>query len=276
MPPEAGDQGTKERAGKATEPAIEGPSTLATDQLPINAPPAEIVARPPLDNSIGIKLKLIPAGTFMMGSEYRYTDEIPLHEVRITKSFYLGVTEVTNAQWRRVMGGEPPSRWNDADRPVEQVSWLEAVKFCRKLSEMPEERSARRSYRLPTEAEWECACRAGTKTRWASGDVEKTLVDYAWFKTNSGGQTHAVGQKKPNLWGLHDMHGNVWEWCSDWYEPYAAPDEGSARVYRGGSWRDWDCRSAVRDGRAPSNRDRNLGFRLALSPSDSEQPESER
>ena len=284
--PEAGDQGTKQRAGKATEPAIEGPSTPATDQLPIDAPPAEILARPPLENSIGIKLKLIPAGSFMMGSEDGEPDEKPVHEVSITKPFYLGVTEVTNAQWRRVMAGEPPSKWKDDDRPVEQVSWDDVVEFCRKLSEMPEERAARRSYRLPTEAEWEYACRAGSKTPYSFGvgDDRTNLGEFAWFGSNSASQTHPVGQKRPNPWGLHDMHGNVWEWCSDWYGPYAAgvatnpkgPDEGSLRVYRGGSWDSTagDCRSADRRRYVPSLRLDILGFRLALSPSDSEQPEA--
>jgi formylglycine-generating enzyme required for sulfatase activity/serine/threonine protein kinase len=283
-PPEAGDQGTKDRAGKATEPAIEGPSTPATDLIPVNAKQAEILAQPPLENSIGMKLKLIPAGTFMMGSEAGEADEKPVHEVRITKPFYLGVTEVTNAQWRRVMGGEPPSKWKDDERPVETVSWNDAVEFCRKLSELHEEQSARRSYRLPTESEWEYACRAETKTLYSCGDDAASLGDFAWFKSNSGDQTHPVGQKKPNQWGLHDMHGNVWEWCSDWYGPYAAgvatnptgPDQGSHRVNRGGSWGNTagGCRSAPRDWHVPSIRIVYLGFRLALSPSDSMTPEA--
>jgi formylglycine-generating enzyme required for sulfatase activity len=267
----------------------------------------EIVAQPSLVNSIGIKLRLIPAGTFQMGLENGDPAEKPVHEVRITKPFYLGVTEVTNAQWQTVMGTEPPSKWKDADRPVETVSWTAAVGFCRMLSERPEERDAGRVYRLPTEAEWEYACRAGTTTTWASGDDENTLGEFAWFGNNSGrdlldanqiwvadslnyasrltgngNKTHAVGQKWPNAWGLHDMHGNVWEWCSNRYGTYAAdtvadptgPSAGSYRVSRGGGWRDpsGDCRATIRFKLLPSYRDDSLGFRLALSPSESTPP----
>jgi formylglycine-generating enzyme required for sulfatase activity len=219
----------------------------------------------------------------MMGSTDGDPDEKPVHEVRITKPFYIGVYEVTNAQWSRVMGGVP-SNWKDDDRPVENVTWTDVVEFCRKLSEQPEERAAGRVYRLPTEAEWEYACRAGTTTKWASGDDEKTLGDMAWFDTNSGSQTRPVGQKRPNAWGLYDMHGNVWEWCSDWYGAYAAeaiadptgPAGGSDRVLRGGSWYSTAtyCWSAFRYGDVPLSRYDGLGFRLALSPSESTSPEA--
>jgi formylglycine-generating enzyme required for sulfatase activity len=157
------------------------------------------------------------------------------------------------------------------------VSWSDAVEFCRKLSALPEERRAGREYRLPTEAEWEYACRAGSTTKWSFGDDEAQLGDYGWFNGNSGFHTHPVGQKKPNAWGLFDMHGNVWEWCSDGYEDYGSsavtdpqgPSGASARVYRGGSWSLTArySRSAFRNWNAPSSRSLNLGFRLALSPS---------
>ena len=234
-------------------------------------------------NSIGMQLKLIPAGTFSMGSANGDSDEGPVHEVTITKPYYLGVYEVTNAQWQAVMG-DVPSEWKDADRPVESVSWDKAAAFCEALSALPAERQAGRVYRLPTEAEWEYACRAGTTTAYSFGDEESLLGDFAWFDDNSGRQTHPVGQKRPNGWGLYDMHGNVWEWCSDWYGDYAAgavrdpvgPASGSDRVLRGGSWYDSAslCRSAFRIRFYPSYRFSNLGFRLALSPSGAGSPEA--
>jgi formylglycine-generating enzyme required for sulfatase activity len=222
-----------------------------------------------------MELKLIPAGKFTMGQVGGDSDETP-HEVMLTKPYYIGVHEVTNAQWQRVMGSVP-SNWNDADRPVENVSWEDAVKFCKKLSALAEERVAGREYRLPTEAEWEHACRAGSTTKYCFGDGESQLRDYGWFDGNSGSQTHPVGQKKANAWGLFDMHGNVWEWCSDWHGDYGknvvtdpqGPSGGSGRVVRGGCWVSTAgyCRSADRGGYDPSYRINYLGFRLALSPS---------
>ncbi len=229
-------------------------------------------------NSIGLQLLLIPAGEFQMGSpdsdSDAYDDEKPQHTVRITKPFYLGVTEVTQEQYERVMGTNP-SYFKGAQLPVETVSWVDAMEFCRKLSELPGERIAGRVYRLPTEAEWEYACRAGSKTKWSFGDAESSLGDYAWYTSNSGRKTHTVGTKKPNAWGLYDMHGNVWEWCSDWYKPDyttttvsdpTGPATGSIRVYRGGSWGNYagQGRSAFRDGGTPDSGG-GLGFRLAFS-----------
>ena len=242
-----------------------------------------VLSQPPLVNSIGMELKLIPPGTFQMGSNNGDANEKPVHEVRLTKPFYLGVYEVTNAQWKAVMG-DVPSHWKDDNRPVEQVNRDNVVKFCEKLSAMPTEKAAGREYRLPTEAEWEYACRAGTKTRFSFGDDEAALGDHAWFDKNAGGQTHPVGQKKANPWGLHDMHGNVWEWCSDRYGNYSAdaatdpqgPSGGSGRVIRGGCWRRTAgyCRAASRYGDDQFRRGHNLGFRLALSPSGSREPEA--
>ncbi len=234
-----------------------------------------------IENSIGVTLKLIPAGTFTMG-QAGDVDEWP-HEVTLTRPFYIGVYEVTNAEWRRVMGSVP-SQWKDDERPVEKVSWDDANEFCRRLSEMPEEKDAGRIYRLPTEAEWEYACRAGSTTEYSFGDDESLLGDFAWFDGNAGSQTHPVGQKRPNAWGLYDMHGNVWEWCSDGWADYprgsVTDPKGwswsSGRVVRGGSWYDSArfCRSSCRPGSVPSFRSNDLGFRLALSPSGSKPSEA--
>jgi formylglycine-generating enzyme required for sulfatase activity/serine/threonine protein kinase len=236
----------------------------------------EILARPPITNSIGMKLKLIPPGSFQMGSNDGEDDEKPVHEAKITQPFYLGVTEVTNAQWKAVVGNVP-SRWKDDERPVEQVSFKDAVDFCKKLSALPEERRAGRDYRLPTEAEWEYACRAGSTTRYSFGDDESLLGDYAWHGSNSGSETHPVRQKKPNAWNLFDMHGNVFEWCSDWLGDYGSgavtdPQGLSGETGRGRRGGSWDgvagtCRSARRDWCDPSSLSDNLGFRLALTPS---------
>jgi formylglycine-generating enzyme required for sulfatase activity/predicted Ser/Thr protein kinase len=223
-------------------------------------------------NSIGMKLRLVAPGTFTMGQPYGEADETP-HPVTLTKPFSIGVYQVTNAQWKRLMG-RVPSNWPDDDRPVEQVSWQDAVDFCTKLSALPAERKARRVYRLPTEAEWEYACRAGTTTNFSFGDDESWLGEHGWFDGNSDSQTHPVGQKLPNSWGLYDMHGNVLEWCSDWSEEYSkasatdphGPATASARVARGGSCSSsaGRCRSAFRYGLDPSCRIRYLGFRIAM------------
>jgi formylglycine-generating enzyme required for sulfatase activity len=247
-------------------------------------------AQPPkeITNSIGMMLVLIPKGTFMMGSpeseKGRDKDDETQHEVTISKDYYLGVIEVTQGQYEKVMGTNPSHfqkqfiRKSDSSMyPVEQVSWEDAVDFCKKLSELPEEKKAGRVYCLPTEAEWVYACRAGSKSAYSFGETSKSLGDYAWFDRNSKGQTHPVGERKPNAWGLYDMHGNVWEWCSDRYGEYpkvavsdpVGPREGSVRVLRGGSWCDVaaSCRSAIRRRYVPSIRGNDLGFRLALSSS---------
>jgi formylglycine-generating enzyme required for sulfatase activity len=239
-----------------------------------------------ITNSIGMKLVLITKGTFMMGSpeseEGRKENETQ-HKVTISKDYYLGVYEVTQAQYEKVMGKNPSYFQGaivgneNANLPVENVSWDDTVEFCKKLSDLPEEKKAGRLYRLPTEAEWEYACRAGSKAAYSFGANSKTLGDYAWFGESSGSQTHPVGEKKANAWGLYDMHGNVWEWCSDWYGVYpkgavsdpVGPPEGSPRVFRGGGWDNWaeHCRSANRSGIVPSHRNDLCGFRVALSPS---------
>ena len=215
-----------------------------------------------LGGGVTMKLALIPAGKFMMGEEKNQ------HEVTISKPFYMGVTEVTQAQYEAVMGTNP-SHFKGATNPVDKVSWNDAAQFCKKLSE-----ETRRAVCLPTEAEWEYACRAGTKTRFSFGDEDSILGDYAWYDSNSSSMTHPVGQKRPNAWGLFDMHGNVWEWCADWYGDYpkgAATDpQGPAsapdRVLRGGGWGDGPqgCRSADRCRIGPGYRVSSIGFRVAV------------
>ena len=247
----------------------------------------QVLAQPPkeITNSIGMKLVLVPKGTFMMGSPEsdvnRQKNETQ-HEVTISKDYYLGLYEVTQAQYERVMG-KNPSRFHgaivgneNADLPVENVSWDDAVEFCKKLSDLPEEKKVGRVYRLPTEAQWEYACRAGSKTAYSFGESSQSVGDYAWFNENSNEQTHPMGQKKPNAWGLYDMPGNVFEWCSDWYSEYpkgpvsdpTGPKEGSGRVIRGGSWSSGAalCRSAFRIWVVPSLRYGFLGLRVALIP----------
>jgi formylglycine-generating enzyme len=216
---------------------------------------AAILARAPITNTIGMKLKEIPAGTFVMGSpetEFVRGDDEQQHKVTITKAFYMQTTEVTQGQWKVVMGSEP---WKGqkyskyikegANYPAVYVNWDDAVAYCKKLSE-----KEGKTYRLATEAEWEYACRAGTESIWNFGNDEKVLGDYAWYdkNTNDIGEdyAHQVGLKKPNAFGLYDMHGNVREWCHDYYEvdyykqspaqDPTGPVTGSSRVLRGGSW----------------------------------------
>ncbi|MDC0279224.1 formylglycine-generating enzyme family protein, partial [bacterium] len=237
--------------------------------------PTAPVPLPESADSIGMKFKLIPAGTFTMGDASGEDDETP-HEVTLTKPFKMGIHEVTQAQYEQVMGVNP-SGFKGADNPVETLSWDDAVEFCRRLSELPAEKAAGNVYRLPTEAEWEYACRAGTTTKFSFGDDESELGDYAWYGVNSDQKTHPVGSKKPNAWGLYDMYGNVWEWCQDWEEDHpsgsvtdpSGATSGSIRVLRGGSWRGpaEDCRSAYRIRDSPSFRDYYYGFRVSLSPS---------
>jgi formylglycine-generating enzyme required for sulfatase activity len=211
-----------------------------------------------LANGIRLEMVSLPAGKFLMGSS-ESDDEKPPHQVKVN-SFAIGKYPVTQAQYQAVMGTNPShfKNWfkNNPQNPVECVSWDDAQAFCQKLS-----RITGKTYRLPTEAEWEYACRAGTTTRYYFGDNDNQLGDYAWYEGNSNRTTHPVGQKKPNGWGLYDMSGNVWEWCEDdWHNSYAgAPNDGSAwldndnrsqslKCLRGGSWYNGPsyCRSAFR------------------------------
>jgi len=182
------------------------------------------------------------------------------HTVMVREAFSIGITEVTQSQYEHVVGHNP-SRSKGSNNPVEDVSWKDAVEFCRLLSELPAEQSAGRIYRLPTEAEWEYACRAGTTTSYSFGDDVSQLNKYAWFGDNSEKTTHAVGTKLPNPWGLFDMHGNAWEWCGD--------TKGTLRVIRGGCWFNdaTVCRTARRFAIDPNRRPHIRGFRVALTPS---------
>jgi formylglycine-generating enzyme required for sulfatase activity len=198
--------------------------------------------------------------------------ETPQHRAKISKPFCLGVCEVTQADYGQVMDRDPSKFKGDPNRPVEEVNWSDAVEFCQRLSASPKEKATGAVYRLPTEADWEFACRAGTPTRYSFGDAPTALSQHAWWKDNSQGQTQPVGRLRPNAWGLFDMHGNVWEWCEDWYGPYQAgtvsdpggADTGSYRVLRGGGWYDDGryCRSAFRLRYVPGYRNLGRGFRV--------------
>ncbi|MCX5825736.1 MAG: formylglycine-generating enzyme family protein [Deltaproteobacteria bacterium] len=225
---------------------------------------------------LNAKFVLIPAGMFMMGSPedepWRAGNET-LRQVTISKPFYLQTTPVTQGQWEKVMGENPLWVTGDDNFPVEKVSWNDVQKFIRKINEM----EGTEKYRLPTEAEWEYACRAGSTTAYCFGDDPGRLNEYAWYADNSGDKTHPVGRKKPNDWGLYDMHGNVGEWVQDRYDDDdwdyppsglvtdpPGPSSGSSRALRGGSGHSYAgvCRSANRDITFPDRRVDYLGFRL--------------
>jgi formylglycine-generating enzyme required for sulfatase activity len=233
----------------------------------------------------------IPPGTFRMGSPTnevdRDPDEGPQTAVTISRGFWMGKYEVTQGEYLAVMGSNP-SYFNtnngyaeDLSRPVENVYWSDATNYCGVLTQR--ERAAGRIaansvYRLPTEAEWEYACRAWTSTRFSYGDDPgyTSLTNYAWYDANSDGTTHPVGQKLANVWGLYDMHGNVWEWCQDWFDTYPGgialdpqgPATASARVIRGDGWPSFAgyCRSANRyNGYGPGDSRTIIGFRVVLA-----------
>jgi len=247
----------------------------------------------PLPGGAKMEMMTIRAGSFVMGSIGgfiflrrgelgRFYDE-KQHRVTLTKDYLLGKYEVTQGQWQAVMGNNPSLFENGDDYPVECVSWDDAKKFCNKLNELCAGKLPRGyHFDLPTEAQWEYACRAGTTTALNNGKnltseegACPNLDEFGWYDENSDSSTHPVGKKRPNAWGLYDMHGNVREWCSDWYGPYSGnatdpsgPASGSLRVYRGGGWISGArrCRSARRDCDVPRLQDSDLGFRLALVP----------
>jgi formylglycine-generating enzyme required for sulfatase activity len=228
-----------------------------------------------LGKGVALEMVYVPSGIFQMGSpsseanldSYEFPRESPQHPVAVP-NFSMGKYEITQAQWKAVMGTDP-SYFKGADLPVEHVSWNDAKEFCRKLSQM-----TGKQYRLPTEAEWEYACRAET-----TGPYAGELDAMAWYRENSSSKTHPVGQKQANAFGLYDMHGNVSEWCEDvWHDRYRdrdKPNDGSAwlsggyrdRVLRGGSWGSDSrgCRSARRGPVAPGDRGKSTGFRVVVS-----------
>jgi formylglycine-generating enzyme required for sulfatase activity len=229
----------------------------------------------PISNNIGMVLVPIPAGEFQMGSRDFFDDEKPPHQVTITKPFYVSVHEVTQRQYETVTEHRPWQGESNVqegpDYPATYVDWDDAVEFCRKLSQQEGV-----EYRLPSEAQWEYVCRAGTTTAYGFGDDVSKLGQYAWFSENArkiGEEyAHPVGQKLPNSWGLYDTHGNVWEWCHDWLRPYekdavsdpTGPDRGATRVKRGGSFDDaaHAARSGLRSSRTPDHRNHYIGFRV--------------
>jgi len=281
-------------------PIVATAAPSMADQRSKPTPPQPLRER---TNSIGMKLIHIEPGEFLMGStkdqigrlmklfpdskQEWFDREQPQHAVKISQPFSLGMHPVTQGQYEAVMGNNPSKFKGANDLPVESVSWIDAVTFCNKVSEMEKRTPFYRidganvtivegnGYRLPTEAEWEYACRAGSATLYPFGDDADKLGEYAWYDGNSESKTHPVGQKKPNAWGLHDMLGNVWEWCGDWYdETYYASSPGSDppgppasahRVVRGGSWLivAQNVRAAFRSLSEPSIRDYDLGFRCA-------------
>ena len=226
-----------------------------------------------LVNTIGMEFVRIEAGTFRMGvptGRAGRSDERSLHTVRVTQPFYLGKYEVTQGQWRTVLGNNPSHFADCGDTcPVENVSWEDAQAFIAALNV----REGITAYRLPTEAEWEYATRAGTRTAYSSGNRPRQLGAYAWYGDNSGNTTHPVGSKRPNDWGVYDLHGNVWEWVADWYDDYPSgrvtdpqgPSSGTRRIIRGGGWGydAPDCRSGTRGTGPPTSRSGSVGFRLA-------------
>jgi sulfatase modifying factor 1 len=236
--------------------------------------------KPAVTNSIGMKFVWIPPGNFMMGSpkeEKERQDNETQHKVTLTKGFYMGINTVTQEEWQAVMGNNPSHFKGEKKLPVEQVSWDDCQEFIKKLREKD-----KKPYRLPTEAEWEYSCRAGTKTPFHFGDTISTDQanyngDFTYGEGKKGKyreKTTPVGTFPANAWGLHDMHGNLWQWCQDWYGDYPqnevvdpqGPDKSDRRVLRGGSWYHIPehCRSALRNWYVPGIRVSNCGLRVCF------------
>ena len=267
----------------------------ARTQTPV-LPETKTITVPGTD--ITLDLVLIKSGMFEKGSseedEEADDDEVPLQTVIFSRPFYVGKYEITQAQWQAVMGGNP-SYFTGATRPVEQVSWYDCLRFCNRLSlelgypSSYDERTWESTplaggIRLPTEAEWEYVCRAGETTRYSFGDDESELESAAWFDESSGAMTHPVGSRQPNSWGLYDVHGNVYEWCYDWYRESPEPEDGdneyddeeedswedeeeeTGRIIRGGGLGSYyyDCRSANRGYADPIGEYDDIGFRVVL------------
>lgn len=233
-----------------------------------------------IENSVGMRLVKIMPGEFLMGSPETEPSRFECerqHKVRITKAFWISVEEVSVEQYSTVLNREIKDAL-DGNLPVRHISWHDAESFCRKLSEFEPEKLAGRNYRLPTEAEWEYACRAGTKTAYFWGDDPSAADEYAWNMKNSGESLKRAGGRKPNPWGLHDMNGSLWEWCSDWYAELPSQEQtdpqgtssGEQRVVRGGAYDSplGYIRSASRAPAPPSflsqGEGQNIGFRVVM------------
>jgi formylglycine-generating enzyme required for sulfatase activity len=236
------------------------------------------VASDEVTNSVGMKFTLIPSGLFTMGADLNFERgndfETPQRRITISRPFYIGIYEVTQAEWMSVMDGANPSNFKGRTLPVEWVSWDDASSFVRKLNQ----KEGTEKYRLPTEAEWEYSARAGTTSAYFFGDDKSSLGTYSWFNDNSGNETHPVGGKSPNPWGLYDIYGNVAEWIQDFYGDYSGaaatdpkgPSKGSFHVFRGcGKYSSAVlCQSAIRFRFYPENRLTILGLRLAFTSGD--------
>ncbi|MBN2136582.1 MAG: formylglycine-generating enzyme family protein [Sedimentisphaerales bacterium] len=248
-------------------------------KAPVDAPESPSSAAEESNAESGREMVLLAGGRFTMG-DAKEVDAAP-HEVAVS-SFYMDKRLVTQAEYERVMG-KNPSRWKAPGNPVEQVRWSDAVRYCNARSRLEgfepcydlqswECNFDANGYRLPTEAEWEYACRSGTKTAYSFGNSPSQLKDYAWFEDNSGSKPHPAGQKRPNPWGLYDMHGNVWEWCNDFYgvdyyqqspeENPKGPKAGESKVVRGGAWKFSadSCRSGYRYNEDPGYVDACFGY----------------
>ncbi len=270
------------RAGELDIEIVSSPIAIQSPPLkpqPTPEPPvtSSPVLPPTFRNTIGMEFVLIPAGEFLMGLENGADHEKPVHRVQISKPFYLGKYQVTQEQWQTVMGHNPSRFTGDLNRPVENVSWNDAQEFLQRLAK----KEQGKTYRLPTEAEWEYACRAGSTGKYCFGDEEAKLKEYGWYEENSGMRTYPVGQLTSNAWGLYDMHGNVWEWVQDWYaEDYykqrsvpdvdpQGPENGQSRVLRGGAFFDSqrNARCAYRGRCSPADADDDYGVRVVVLPS---------
>lgn len=249
-------------------PVAKAPEPASEPKQPPAPQPAGGSRTIDLGDGIKMEFVLIPAGSFAMGSE---RSDGPPTKVTITKPFYMAKHEVTQEQWEALMGGNP-SNTRGGKNPVETVSWADCQSFISKLKE----EANGMEVRLPTSAEWEYACRAGSKADFCYGNDEVQLSQYAWYLGNSEETTHPVGEKKPNSWGLCDMHGNVWEWCSDWAgeadgpvakKDPAGPASGTARTRRGGSFQNeaGECKSASCIGLGPEDRVSDVGFRVVIA-----------
>ncbi|WP_103666950.1 formylglycine-generating enzyme family protein [Pseudanabaena sp. BC1403] len=255
---------------------------IIAESPPVPEPPRDPIKRgdkafrDDLGNGVHIEMVRIPSGRFSLGSPTneigRRDNESPISEVNIP-AFYMAKFVVTQEQWVAIMGSNPALFRENLQAPVENISWLEAQDFCRKLAAR-----SQHLYRLPSESEWEYACRAGTNTAYHFGDSPTELVDYAWFADNANKRSHPVGQKVPNPWGLYEMQGGVWEWCEDvWHDNFnGAPADGSAwvldgytsrRVRKGGSWSNEAklCRAASREWHWQGDRYKDIGFRVVIS-----------